>query len=389
MAEESGESRSTTPAPPVGWWRRLRSMELKDVVELAVKLSAPLAVLVGGLVAHNFERSMSMTQLIAAREDADTKIRAEMFRAVTEKLVGSKDAELTPERRAMFGELLALNFHEHFELKPLLLDVDEALRGQIERTPAGSRERSSLEDRRLELVSVARRVRQRQTQMLIRPAESEEAPEAAGIAAPWRWFRSEGTVAHDLSGSIQMFSVRFGGRLPMAENDPRTPCDLGYQEVGQQVCVMEPIFQNAPDGKSAIALSVIDADWVKETFTVAVKPVRRFDAAAWPHTDQAGGGEQAPACTTSLADNSGRTASSTGGTVTFDVSWFDMPLTDNSQLWGGSRYAIYVDNVCKERTGAEVVRFGLMWFPRDFFPPRERPTNYREYREKLNLVSRP
>jgi len=60
-------------------------------------------------------------------------------------------------------------------------------------------------------------------------------------------------------------------------------------------------------------------------------------------------------------------------------------------LWSGSRYAVYIDQICgiNGQPGPKAVKFGLMWFPEDYFPPRERPTNYHDVREKLNVTGRP
>ena len=364
----------------------LARMEFKDLVDLVAKLAAPAAVILGGVLAHSFQSSLSMTQLMAAREDADTKIRAEMFRAISDRLIGPNAAP-DPERRAVFGELLALNFHEHFELKPLLMDVDEGLRAEIEKAPADRR--AALVDQRFELVSVARRVRQRQTQMLVRPSAFENKPVEAGMQNPGSWWRFQPQESQYSDGAIKTFSVRFGGKIPTADEDPRTPCDVVKTvEIGKSACFMEPIFENAPDGQSAVAISVINADWNKETFTMVVKPVPRFvqedegDRIKPPRPIG-----DAPKCEAPKPDPEGH-ASGSSGSVVFDISWFDLPLTDNSLLWGGSRYALFIDNVCKEKTGGEVVKFGLMWFPRDFFPPRERPTNYQEFRRTLNLSNR-
>src|SRR5688572_7676364 len=49
-----------------------------------------------------------------------------MFRELVSPVVGNTGEMVDePERLALLAELLALNFHEHFELGPLLMYVDE------------------------------------------------------------------------------------------------------------------------------------------------------------------------------------------------------------------------------------------------------------------------
>lgn len=380
-----------------GLWQRLKSVNIKESVELAAKLAAPLAVVLGGWLAHSFQSSLTMTQLIASREEADTKIRAEMFRAITEKLIGARTPEPTPEQRAVFSELLALNFHEHFELKPLLQSVDESLRAQVDEEPDNVK-KDILVNRGLELRSVARRVRERQMAMLVRPDYLTYADDTK-----WWWQPSIEALRFE-HGDVRMLSLHFTGKLPTgatgaisatsAMPDPnRTACDLESTDLGQTVCANSPLFVNAPDGRSAIAMSVAKADWKRETFTLRIKRVKRFH--------QLTGAElvalekqaiiDSPTCDYEYTKNETGDSSNSPGALEFDISWFDLPLTDNTQLWSGSRYSLFIDQVCgnNEKGGDKVVRFGLMWFPRDYFPPRERPTNYHEFRQKLNLSAAP
>ena len=67
----------------------------------------------------------------------------------------------------------------------------------------------------------------------------------------------------------------------------------------------------------------------------------------------------------------------------FILTWFDFPLTDNTLLADGTRFSLAIDKVDPNEKTATIQ---LVWFPQDYFSARERPTNYRELRQKLGLT---
>jgi hypothetical protein len=85
----------------------------------------------------------------------------------------------------------------------------------------------------------------------------------------------------------------------------------------------------------------------------------------------------------------------------FELSWFDFPLTDNTLLGDGTRFAIVLDQIYNtngrfnddepEQTTSDAtrrVKLNIVWFPKDYIAARERPTNYREFRRSLRLDER-
>ena len=70
-------------------------------------------------------------------------------------------ANLDPIRYAVLAELLTLNFHEHFELKPLLQDADDRLA-----TYQGGIKAEAIAEARSDLRQAAHRVIQRQIAQL-------------------------------------------------------------------------------------------------------------------------------------------------------------------------------------------------------------------------------
>jgi hypothetical protein len=64
---------------------------------------------------------------------------------------------------------------------------------------------------------------------------------------------------------------------------------------------------------------------------------------------------------------------------------FAFPFTDNAVLPSSNRFAFFIKDVSElDDTGtSKIMRVGLRWFPRSYYPPTERPTDYKELRKAL------
>src|SRR6186713_3010569 len=116
---KSGESRAEVKAKrDVQFW-----------LDVVMKLTVPLGAIVAAWLANHFEQNRANLQLINQREQAESSLRATMFGQLITPIVGPGDsgAETDPVQYAVLAQLLALNFHEHIELKPLLQDADDRL----------------------------------------------------------------------------------------------------------------------------------------------------------------------------------------------------------------------------------------------------------------------
>jgi hypothetical protein len=69
--------------------------------------------------------------------------------------------------------------------------------------------------------------------------------------------------------------------------------------------------------------------------------------------------------------------------VDFTLTWFDFPLTDNTLLKDGNRFALVLHNFQVLPAGERIVHVQVVWFPRNYFTPRERPVNQRELQKLL------
>ncbi|MDD5559085.1 hypothetical protein [Candidatus Methylomirabilis sp.] len=329
------EGSSSETADPVR-----RSGRIKDAVEIIAKLATPVAVIVaawvGAHIANTFQdqitrttlesqRQISGTTLLSEREKAESQLRASMFSSLIDPIVGPKQGGgVSAEGERLLVELLALNFHEHFELKPLFDRVDKRLVGE------GAREA------RRSLRSVADRIIDRQIASL----------------------RKEGSASangSDKAGArVDMLTITEPPVTPaqkavfdaLAANEQRP-----YQVVAT---LKEPIGGlTSPDGQHRLTIVVDEADWANHRLRVQL-------------VDVSTKGE-------SLNSN-----------VAFTLTHFDFPLTDNTLFPDGNRIALALSSVQADM-GLKSVVLKLIWFPKDYFTPRERPLDNSEF---LKLVGK-
>ncbi len=96
------------------------------------------------------------TDLLARREEADSNLRKEMFRYVIDNFLGKELAD--PRKRVLGLEMLAVNFHDSFDLSPLFKDAYESVARGADAAAARALQR--------ELVKVGREIGDRQVASL-------------------------------------------------------------------------------------------------------------------------------------------------------------------------------------------------------------------------------
>ncbi len=293
--------------------RRRHSVKILDVIDVLAKFIAALALIVGAYIANSYQGKMTGTTLLSQREESETQLRASMLNSLIEPIIGQeKGAKIHPDRERILVELLALNFHEHFELKPLMTQVDERLASQ-----SGGMTREQAKRARYSLWSVAHRVASQQVASLIRE-EPGNGPNEAGCSIYLL------TMTKELS--------------PNEENRPRCQANGKFEE---------PIRLESPDKKWTLNAVAYDPDSENQTVQMTTSLVSNAPTGQQVYNDIA---------------------------YKFTLSWYSFPLTDNTLLPDGNRFAITLDRGVEG--GSASLR--LIWFPKDYITPRERPLNYRE-----------
>src|SRR5215510_11125634 len=95
---------------------------LLDWLEVLAKLVGASAVLVVAVFANSLQSRLTGVSIQSQREQAESQLRAGMFSSLIGPLGGpEKDGKpMAADREVLLTELLALNFNENFEMKPLM-----------------------------------------------------------------------------------------------------------------------------------------------------------------------------------------------------------------------------------------------------------------------------
>ncbi|WP_280151699.1 hypothetical protein [Piscinibacter sp. XHJ-5] len=104
-----------------------------EKADIVLKALLPVAVAAVGYFGtsylsdrqHAESTKQFYTDLLARREESDSNLRKEMFRYVIDNFLGNPQAD--PVKMVVGLEMLALNFHDSFDLSPLFKDVHAAL----------------------------------------------------------------------------------------------------------------------------------------------------------------------------------------------------------------------------------------------------------------------
>jgi len=346
---------------------------VKDILDALAKLTAAAAVVLVAFVTNNFQSSLTATNLLSQREQADSTLRAAMFRDLIGPVVGSEksNGNIPADRERLLVELLSLNFHENFELKPIMLHVDDRLAHEEIKEMDQTQRKNARESLR----SIARRVLQRQLALLTK-AQSDASPEQQ--ACIYRLDIEERPQQQD-DGLELLYSL-------VPEDDPQRPGDrvsgtraaasaeaaagdrgpIARAQTTKEVPSPQPcskldkyfkdlISINSPNGLYTLAFTIAPFSWEDQSFSVLMR------------------------ITSKAVDNKSATVSAD---YNFLLTWFDFPFSDNTLLADGTRFSLVIDKVIPEEKKATLK---LVWFPEDYFAARERPTNYHQLREKLGL----
>jgi hypothetical protein len=294
-------------------------------LDVLMKLTVPLGAIVAAWLANHFEQNRANLQLINQREQAESSLRATMFGQLIAPIAGpgASGADMDPVRYAVLAQLLTLNFHEHFELKPLLQDADDRLSQYKGPVP-----QPEIQMARSNLRQAAHRVIQRQ------------------IAQLWEDQIVECTPAANMETTFQFVS------------DPDLEESFGGTSDSSTVLVpgkeLKAFTVTSPDCRDKLSIVFDKPDFTSERVPILISPAEP------------------------------------GGAITdyrfdFRLTSFAFPFTDNAVLPSGNRFAFFIKDVSSlDDTGSiKIMRVGLRWFPQNYYPPTERPTDYKEFRKAL------
>jgi len=316
---------------------------LLDWLDTIAKLVGAFAVVAVAIFANSLQTRVTGVSIQSQREQAESQLRASMFTSLIAPIVGSqKDGQPIPaDRERLLAELLALNFHENFELKPLMEDADQRLAAEGDR-----KDRTQAVDVRESLWSISRRIAERQKASIawewetFRYNQRQQAHLPAALVGSW-WAAAQSSI-HGCE--VYFLDIDPSPRRPEVIK-AGSSCELA-------VAFKETVDLTSPDGNYTLRLVVSNPDWKNQTVKLSAQPFLSGQDSVKP----------------------------TDPTYAFDLTWFDLPLTDNTLLPDGNRFAAYLRTFYPE---LQKVVVAVMWFPKGYFTPRERPLNYSEVQELL------
>jgi hypothetical protein len=293
-------------------------------LDVAMKLTVPLSAVVAAMLANHFEQNRARLELINQREQAESSLRATMFGQLISPVAGKEgNQDIDPIRYAVLAQLLTLNFHEHFELKPLLQDADDRLASYH-----GTISPDAIRQARDGLHQAAHRVIQRQIAQLWEDKVGECKP-AATMETTFQ-FVSDSELEDTISQSTEAGTVLVPSKS------------------------LKTFVVSSPDCRDTLSIVFDKPDFAAERVHVLITPAGTVKSEADYRFD-------------------------------FDLTSFAFPFTDNALLPNENRFAFFIRDVSllDESTNSKIMRVGLRWFPQNYYPPTERPTDYKEFKQAL------
>jgi hypothetical protein len=293
-------------------------------LDVAMKLTVPLSAVVAALLANHFEQNRARLELINQREQAESSLRATMFGQLISPVAGKEgNQDIDPIRYAVLAQLLTLNFHEHFELKPLLQDADDRLAAYH-----GTISPDAIKQARTGLHQAAHRVIQRQIAQLWEDKVGQCKP-AATMETTFQ-FVSDSELEDTFSQSADAATLLVPSKS------------------------LKTFVVSSPDCRDVLSIVFDKPDFAAERVHVLITPAGTVKSEADYRFD-------------------------------FDLTSFAFPFTDNALLPNENRFAFFIRDVSllDESTDSKIMRVGLRWFPQNYYPPTERPTDYKEFKQAL------
>ncbi len=335
MADAPVQPSPVSPDAPGAHVKASWRANARFAADIVNTLAVPLLTLGATIIGVHLSNSMKEREIAIAeqnnqqsvrnqREASETSLRSAMFKELVGPLLQTEGDTAAPggngdlpraQRLALLAELLTLNFHEHFELGPLLRYVD-TLPGQTD-------------DARSRLRGTARRVVSRQLAPMLAVGNGVRAanPDFFEISLNSNVAEPPSTLQSCALAQGQSAQATGSLALECASNASGTPLRV-----------------TSPDGKDRLQLSLRAARWDDQTVGVYVL---RLDPKNAPDPD-------APP-------------------IEFTLTPYSFPFSDNTLLPSGNRFGIYLTRVDIIPEVARVMRLSFVWFPKDFVPPRERP----------------
>ena len=256
-------------------WLNIFSKLLPGVGTVLASVLIPFVLHINGEKNRN---NQLYAEIVSRREISDSELRAKMFENLIRSFFTGQAQTDSPEKRLTLLRLLAFNFHEFFDLKPLFEGLEYELSGP----------------EREKLKSIAGEIIGKQEMMLAQIKEG-----------------------------------------------------AGFEELviykGNENAIMVPPSDEPAYGGHRIGIEA--TDFGKDNEHVILKVI------------------DIPDKNTEVADT---------GERLFKLSYFDMPFSDNTKLFDGTRFAVTLKDIAEDEKGKRAA-IKVLFFPETYMSSRDRP----------------
>ena len=312
-------------------------------LESLAKFLAGVAAVIGSIwvpiVLSNYSEQSRRTQLymqiMTEREKSDTTIRENMFETLLTKYLGAftddeLDSEKSFRKRIMFLDLLSLNFQEYLNAKPLFEDLSGRL-GRAIRDATHPADKVTFLALQTEVKKVAARIASKQAATLSSIGLTRE------LSLDTQDMSLRCVRLYDVSGRKEMQDGKTVSLIDITDQMPcneTKPAEAGLTDV-------------APQGQGSPSIDIELLELGDTSATVEVTPYEEF-------FNQEG-------ILTSMKQ---------GKRMVFEVSFFDLPYMDNTELFDGSRFSLVLKGIAPDVGAAKL---SAVIFKEGFMTLRDRP----------------
>ncbi|HET8563861.1 MAG TPA: hypothetical protein VFM35_08330 [Candidatus Binatia bacterium] len=343
------------------WWDKWESFAktLAGVCAAAGALAIPWFI---NQYTEENRKSQVYVQMMTEREKSDTSIRENMFKALLDGYLQTVREDVKKEdlesfrKRIVFLELLAVNFQEFFNAKPLFEEVYENLvkhRGAVK----DEQTRNAWMELEKKITGVAKETASRQATTLNTIGDSFVLAMRKGEVACIRLYKKadikdlrkrDGTHFKNFEDGECLPDWEKEAEVKAGTNTPTSQNQNGQKPVAtkgyQQQQSIELRVTELRDASVALQVTVF-ADFFDRNTYVGSEPGRGFPV---------------------------------------NVSYFDLPYMDNIKLADGNRFALVLRGIYKGPDGKESAEADIeaIRFRSDFMSMRDRPL-FEEMLKKL------
>ncbi|MCL6741785.1 hypothetical protein LZ518_11670 [Sphingomonas sp. RB56-2] len=341
----------TTDAPDTGSspeGQTRSSHDVREWLDVAAKLIGAVAIACVTYVGYNYQSKASLTSVMNQREQAESELRASMLGDLVQPIIGQNGAtnpNSDIRRQLLLAEMVTLNFHDHFEFKPLLLEVDSRL------LQANDQEGHD------KIASDARRVIDRQINMLT----SIDGTSRSGNGYEAKVTRID---LLDLEGNKATIKT-----YPNCVENGNISIKKPTLAEDSTICL------TSPDNKICLLLRFLAPDYDKRIMSIGSRVVflerNKARERIWPwivDTDKTSNEECRP--------NMDWAKQPIGTVQQLDeahISIFDFPLTDNAKIMRDNNQYRYSISIYDMGDRKSPISLKLVWFPEGYITERERP----------------